>query len=120
MASSPIRSGRLDGISGHGTFIAGLIAHIATDTRLEVVGLRNQEVEYGAPEPRDAERPVRDRGRDRPRDVDAQSHRCDPVRLRIPDTRRLPVAAIRGRARGATPAERAARWTCRRGGAGRK
>ncbi|HET6866723.1 MAG TPA: S8/S53 family peptidase [Solirubrobacteraceae bacterium] len=37
--------GQLDGISGHGTFIAGLIAHIAPRTRLEVVGLRNQEVE---------------------------------------------------------------------------
>ncbi len=44
-------SGRLDGISGHGTFIAGLIAHIASHTRLEVVGLRNQEVEYGALNP---------------------------------------------------------------------
>jgi subtilisin family serine protease len=40
-------AGQLDGISGHGTFIAGLIAHIATQTRLEVVGLRNQEVEIG-------------------------------------------------------------------------
>lgn len=39
------RSGRLDGISGHGTFIAGLIAHIAPEARLEVVGMRNQEVE---------------------------------------------------------------------------
>jgi Subtilase family len=38
-------AGQLDGISGHGTFIAGLIAHIAPRTRLEVVGLRNQEVE---------------------------------------------------------------------------
>ncbi len=37
--------GRLDAISGHGTFIAGLIAHSAPRTRLEVVGLRNQEVE---------------------------------------------------------------------------
>jgi hypothetical protein len=36
---------QLDGISGHGTFIAGLISHIAPRTRLEVVGLRNQEVE---------------------------------------------------------------------------
>ncbi len=41
-------AGQLDGISGHGTFIAGLISHIAPDTRLEVVGLRNQEVEIGA------------------------------------------------------------------------
>ncbi len=40
-------AGQLDGISGHGTFIAGLIAHIAPQTRLEVVGLRNQEVEIG-------------------------------------------------------------------------
>ena len=38
-------AGQLDGISGHGTFIAGLIANIAPRTRLEVVGLRNQEVE---------------------------------------------------------------------------
>jgi hypothetical protein len=38
-------AGQLDGISGHGTFIAGLISHIAPRTRLEVVGLRNQEVE---------------------------------------------------------------------------
>jgi subtilase family protein len=40
--------GQLDGISGHGTFIAGLISHIAPQTRLEVVGLRNEEVEIGA------------------------------------------------------------------------
>ena len=38
-------AGQLDGISGHGTFIAGLISHIAPRSRLEVVGLRNQEVE---------------------------------------------------------------------------
>jgi subtilisin family serine protease len=44
-------AGQLDGISGHGTFIAGLIAHIAPQTRLEVVGLRNQEVEIGALNP---------------------------------------------------------------------
>jgi hypothetical protein len=43
--------GQLDGISGHGTFIAGLIAHLAPHTRLEVVGLRNQEVEIGALNP---------------------------------------------------------------------
>jgi hypothetical protein len=36
--------GQLDGITGHGTFIAGLISQIAPNTRLEVVGLRNQEV----------------------------------------------------------------------------
>jgi Subtilase family len=41
-------AGRLDGISGHGTFIAGLISNVAPRTRLEVVGLRNQEVEVGA------------------------------------------------------------------------
>jgi subtilisin family serine protease len=40
--------GQLDGISGHGTFIAGLISNRAPNTRLEVVGLRNQEVEIGA------------------------------------------------------------------------
>jgi hypothetical protein len=40
-------AGQLDGISGHGTFIAGLISNIAPRTRLEVVGLRNQEVEIG-------------------------------------------------------------------------
>jgi hypothetical protein len=44
--------GRLDGISGHGTFIAGLVSHIAPRTRLEVVGLRNQEVEIGALDPK--------------------------------------------------------------------
>jgi len=44
-------AGQLDGISGHGTFIAGLIAHIAPQTRLEVVGLRNQEVEFGYLDP---------------------------------------------------------------------
>jgi subtilisin family serine protease len=44
-------AGQLDGISGHGTFIAGLIAHIAPQTRLEVVGLRNQEVEIGVLNP---------------------------------------------------------------------
>lgn len=38
-------NGRLDAISGHGTFIAGLISHIAPHARLEVVGLRNEEVE---------------------------------------------------------------------------
>ena len=42
-------AGQLDGISGHGTFIAGLISNIAPRTRLEVVGLRNQEVEIGRP-----------------------------------------------------------------------
>ena len=41
-------TGQLDGISGHGTFIAGLISNIAPNTRLELVGLRNQEVEIGA------------------------------------------------------------------------
>ena len=40
-------AGQLDGISGHGTFIAGLISNIAPQTRLEVVGLRNQEVDIG-------------------------------------------------------------------------
>jgi hypothetical protein len=45
-------AGQLDGISGHGTFIAGLISNIAPQTRLEVVGLRNQEVEIGALTPR--------------------------------------------------------------------
>jgi hypothetical protein len=45
-------AGQLDGISGHGTFIAGLISNIAPHTRLEVVGLRNQEVEIGALSPR--------------------------------------------------------------------
>ena len=44
-------SGRLDGISGHGTFIAGLISHHAPMTRLNVVGLRNQEVEIGVLNP---------------------------------------------------------------------
>jgi hypothetical protein len=44
-------AGELDGISGHGTFIAGLISHLAPHTRLEVVGLRNQEVEIGVPNP---------------------------------------------------------------------
>ena len=38
-------AGQLDGISGHGTFIAGLISNIAPRTRIEVVGLRNQEIE---------------------------------------------------------------------------
>jgi len=45
-------NGELDGISGHGTFIAGLISNIAPRTRLEVVGLRNQEVEIGPLGPR--------------------------------------------------------------------
>jgi hypothetical protein len=44
-------AGQLDGISGHGTFIAGLISHIAPRTRLEVVGLRNQEVEIDGMDP---------------------------------------------------------------------
>jgi hypothetical protein len=41
------QQGQLDGISGHGTFIAGLISNLAPRTRLEVVGLRNEEVEIG-------------------------------------------------------------------------
>lgn len=41
-------AGQLDGISGHGTFIAGLIANIAPHARLEIVGLRNEEVELDA------------------------------------------------------------------------
>ena len=44
--------GQLDGISGHGTFIAGLVSNLAPGTRLEVVGLRNQEVEIGPLGPR--------------------------------------------------------------------
>lgn len=44
--------GQLDGISGHGTFIAGLISNVAPRTRIEVVGLRNQEIEIGALNPR--------------------------------------------------------------------
>lgn len=44
-------AGQLDGISGHGTFIAGLVAHITPCARLEVVGLRNQEVEIGILDP---------------------------------------------------------------------
>ncbi|MDQ6804460.1 MAG: S8/S53 family peptidase [Actinomycetota bacterium] len=43
--------GRLDGIAGHGTFIAGLIAHLCPQTELTVVGLRNQEVEIGGLNP---------------------------------------------------------------------
>jgi hypothetical protein len=43
-------AGQLDGISGHGTFIAGLIAHNAPRTELTVVGLRNQEVTVGGPD----------------------------------------------------------------------
>jgi subtilisin family serine protease len=43
--------GRLDGIAGHGTFIAGLIAHLCPQTELTVVGLRNQEVEIGGMNP---------------------------------------------------------------------
>jgi subtilisin family serine protease len=43
--------GRLDGIAGHGTFIAGLIAHICPHARLTVVGLRNQEVEIEGTDP---------------------------------------------------------------------
>jgi hypothetical protein len=37
-------AGRLDGLTGHGTFIAGLIAHIAPEAELTVVGLRDQEL----------------------------------------------------------------------------
>lgn len=37
--------GELDGITGHGTFIAGLMAHVCREAQLTVVGLRNQEVE---------------------------------------------------------------------------
>ncbi len=44
-------AGALDGITGHGTFIAGLIAHICPAAELTVVGLRNQEVELGSLDP---------------------------------------------------------------------
>ncbi len=37
------RQGRLDGIVGHGTFIAGLIAHLCPEAVLTVVGQRDQE-----------------------------------------------------------------------------
>ena len=37
-------SGELDGLTGHGTFIAGLIAHICPDAEVTVVGLRDQEL----------------------------------------------------------------------------
>ena len=113
-------AGQLDGISGHGTFIAGLIAHIAPQTRLEVVGLRNQEVEIGALQPERAAGAVRDRGRDRARDAAAQQYRRDPVRLRVPDARRLPVASVRGGDGRAAPAERATRRSRRRGRTGRQ
>jgi hypothetical protein len=43
--------GRLDGIAGHGTFIAGLIAHACPHARLTVVGLRNQEIEIDGTDP---------------------------------------------------------------------
>jgi hypothetical protein len=37
--------GRLDGIAGHGTFIAGLIAHICPAVEITVVGQRDQELD---------------------------------------------------------------------------
>ena len=43
--------GRLDGIAGHGTFIAGLIAHACPQAKLTVVGLRNQEIEIDGTDP---------------------------------------------------------------------
>jgi subtilisin family serine protease len=43
--------GRLDGIAGHGTFIAGLIANACPQARLTVVGLRNQEIEIEGTNP---------------------------------------------------------------------
>jgi hypothetical protein len=42
---------RLDGIAGHGTFIAGQIAHACPQATLTVVGLRNQEVEIDGTDP---------------------------------------------------------------------
>jgi len=36
--------GRLDGIAGHGTFIAGLIARMCTHAKITVVGQRDEEV----------------------------------------------------------------------------
>jgi hypothetical protein len=36
--------GKLDGIVGHGTFIAGLIAHICPEAQITVVGQRDQEI----------------------------------------------------------------------------
>jgi hypothetical protein len=38
-------AGELDGITGHGTFIAGLLAHGCPQAAITVVGLRDQEVE---------------------------------------------------------------------------
>src|SRR5262249_133215 len=43
--------GRLDGVAGHGTFIAGLIASACPQAELTVVGLRNQEVEIEGTRP---------------------------------------------------------------------
>ena len=42
-----VKSGTLDGITGHGTFIAGLIAHLCPQVELTVVGLRDQELPVG-------------------------------------------------------------------------
>ena len=87
--------GRLDGIAGHGTFIAGLIAHACPQATLTVVGLRNQEIEIEGTDPSAAVGPVRNRGGDRARDAAARRHRRDPVRVCVPDPRRLPIAAVR-------------------------
>lgn len=44
------REGRLHGIVGHGTFVAGLIAHLCPAARLTVVGQRDEDVQLdGAP-----------------------------------------------------------------------
>ena len=43
--------GRLDGIAGHGTFIAGLIAHACPEATLTVVGLRNQDIQIEGTDP---------------------------------------------------------------------
>ena len=94
-------AGQLDGISGHGTFIAGLISNIAPHTRLEVVGLRNEEVEI--------DRLTRNTqlGLFESEVAIAHAmlrrcrHRRDSVRLRVPDPRPLPVGCVRGRDGGA-------------------
>ncbi len=41
------RDGQLDGIAGHGTFIAGLIASICPQAMITVVGQRDEEVSIG-------------------------------------------------------------------------
>ena len=86
--------GALDGIVGHGTFIAGLIAHLCREAVLTVVGQRDQEFDIDPTVNRAASSPP---SFDRTLDAALRRHRRDPVRFLVPDAGRPPVDPARGR-----------------------